>query len=321
MRRIAAALVIIAGLAAQTSAHAQAFPNHTIRLIVPYPAGGPADVMGRLIAQALSSGLGQQVIVDNRAGGGSTLGARDVARAEPDGYTLLVSSAATLAIGPTLYRNVGYDPNTSFAPVASFSSTPYVMVTGPRTTARTVKDVIADAKAHPGKLNVGVPNGAPPHMIAAWFKNATATDIVIVPYKGAATVITDLIGGQIDLGFETTSVTLAHLREGSLRPLGVTTRERIADLPGVPTMIESGVPDFLAASWIGVVAPAGTPADVVGRLNAAINAGLGSPEMQARLKALAAEAQPGTPQAYAAFIAAEVPKWTAMAKLSNLKPE
>jgi tripartite-type tricarboxylate transporter receptor subunit TctC len=195
------------------------------------------------------------------------------------------------------------------------------MVTGPRTAAKTVRDVIADAEAHPGKLNVGVPNGAPPHMIAAWFKAVTATDIVIVPYKGAATVITDLIGGQIELAFETTSVTLAHLRDGSIRPLGVATRERLPDLPDVPTMIESGVPDFVAESWIGVMAPAGTPADIVERLNAAINASLQSPEMQARLKALASQTRPGTPQQFAAFMAAENPKWTAMAKLSNLKPE
>jgi tripartite-type tricarboxylate transporter receptor subunit TctC len=318
MRRITAALAMILMLGA--GAAAEPYPTRPIRLIVPFPAGGPADVMGRLIGQCLTTGLGQ-AIVDNRPGGGSTIGAREVARAEPDGYTLLVGSAATLAIGPTLYRNIGYDPATSFAPVAAFSSTPYLMVAGPKASAKSVKDVIADAKAHPGKLNVGVPNGAPPHMIAAWFKDATASDIMIVPYKGAATVITDLMGGQIDLGFETTSVTLSHLHDRSIRPLGAATRERLADLPDVPTMIESGVPDFIADSWIGVMAPAGTPADVIDKLNAAINAGLKSPEIRARFKALASEARPGTPQDFAAFIAAEVPKWTAMAKLSNLKPE
>ena len=324
-RRTPAVLAALLGLACALAttgggARAEPFPTRPIRLIVPFPPGGPADVMGRLIAQCLTATLGQ-VIVDNRPGGGSTLGAREVARADPDGYTLLVGSAATLAIGPTLYRNIGYDPATAFAAVASFSSTPYVMVTGPKISAKTVRDVIADAKAHPGKLNVGVPNGAPPHMIAAWFKDTTATDIVIVPYKGAATVVTDLIGGQIELAFETTSVTLAHLRDGSIRPLGVATRERLPELPDVPTMIESGVPGFVADSWIGVLAPAATPPDIVDKLNTAINAGLQAPDMQARLKALASQAQPGTPQAFAAFMAAENPKWTAMAKLSNLKPE
>jgi tripartite-type tricarboxylate transporter receptor subunit TctC len=319
MRCIAAAFALVAALVGV--AQAQTYPNRIIRLIVPFPPGGPADVMGRLAAQSMSESLGQQVIVDNRPGGGSTLAGREVARAAPDGYTLLLASAATMAIGPALYRNVGYDPATSFAPVAFFSTTPYVMVTGRTTPLQSVTDVIAYAKQHPGKLNAGVPNGVPPHMIAAWFRSATATDIAIIPYKGAANLITDMIGGQIELGFETTSVTLAHLRDGSMRPLGVATPQRLPELPGVPTMIESGVPDFIAGSWIGVMAPAGTPADVVAKLNAAINKGLETPALQARLKQLAAVTRPGTPQDFAAFMASENPKWIAMAKLSGLKAE
>jgi tripartite-type tricarboxylate transporter receptor subunit TctC len=316
---IAAAVAMIAALV--SSAHAQTYPSRTIRLIVPFPAGGVLDVMGRLIAQTLSASLGQQVIVDNRPGAGSTLAGRDAARAEPDGYTLLLGSAATLAIGPALFKNIGYDPVASFLPVAFISSVPYVMVTGPKSPVGSVKDVIAYAKANPGKLNFGVPNGAPPHMIAAWFKDVTATDIVVVPYKGASTVVTDLMGGQIDLGFEATSLTLSHLRDGSMRALGVATPQRLPDLPDVPTMIESGVPDFIAASWAGILVPAGTPADIVAKLNTEVNAAVKSPAMQARLKQFAADAKPGTPQDFAAFIAAERPKWAAMAKLSNLKPE
>jgi tripartite-type tricarboxylate transporter receptor subunit TctC len=316
---MAAALVILAALAGVTAA--QTYPSRTVRLVVPFPPGGPADVMARLAAQYMTQALGQQVIVDNRPGGGSTLAGREVARAEPDGYTLLIGSAATTAIGPTIYKNIGYDPATSFAPVAFFSSTPYLMVTGPKTPFRTVQDVIAYAKQHPGKLNIAVPNGAPPHMIAAWFRAKTATDIVIVPYKGAANLITDLIGGQIELAFEPTSVTLTHLHDGSMRPLGVATAKRLPELPDVPTMIESGVPDFVADSWIGIMAPAGTPADIVDKLNAAINQSLKSPPLQARLKLLAAEWRYGTPQEFAAFIKAEDPKWIAMAKLSGLKAE
>jgi len=318
MRRIAAALAMIVVLSA---AHAEPFPTRTIRLIVPYPAGGALDVMARLVAQSLSGSIGQQVIVDNRPGAGSTLAGRDVARAEPDGYTLLLGSAATLAIGPALFKDIGYDPATSFSPVAFFSTVPYVMIAGPRTSDRTVKDVIADAKAHPGKLSVGVPVGAPPHMIAAWFKDVTATDILVVPYKGAPAVFNDLIGGQIDLGFESASITLSHLRDGSVRPLGVAMRARLPDLPDVPTMIESGLADFVADSWCGVMAPAGTPAEIVNKLNAAINAGVKSADIQARLKTMAAQTRPGTPQEFAAFIAEERPKWTAMAKLSNIRPE
>jgi tripartite-type tricarboxylate transporter receptor subunit TctC len=321
MRRIAAALAMIAAIGWGAAAQAQSYPMRPVRLIVPFPAGGPVDVMGRLIAQSLSATLAQQVMVDNRPGAGSTLAGREAARAEPDGYTLLLGSAATLAIGPALFKNIGYDPIKSFTPVAFMSSVPYVMVAGPKAPASSVKDLIAYAKANPGKLNLGVPNGAPPHMLAAWFRDATATDIVVVPYKGAATVITDLIGGQIDLGFETTSVTLSHLHEGTIRPLGVAARQRLPALPEVPTMIESGVKDFVASSWTGILVPAGTPPEIVARLNAAINAGLNSPDMQARFRQLNAETKPGTPRDFADFIAAESPKWTAMAQLSGAKAE
>ena len=306
-----------------TTAHAQEekYPTRPIRLLVPFPAGGPVDVMGRLIAQRLSSTIGQQVILENRPGAGSTLAARAAAGADPDGYTLLVASAASLAIGPALYNNIGYDPATSFAPIAMVSSVPYVMIAGPSVSARTLPDLIAYARANPGKLNVGVPNGAPPHMIAAWFRSATRTDIVIVPYKGASNVITDLMGGQIDLGFETTSVTFGHVHEGKVKALGVATQARLPELPDVPTMIESGLPDFIASSWTGIVTPAGTPKDIIGRLNAEVNAALKSPELQDRFKKLAAEASPGTPEDFAAFIVREVPKWQAMAKLAGVKGE
>jgi tripartite-type tricarboxylate transporter receptor subunit TctC len=187
--------------------------------------------------------------------------------------------------------------------------------------AKTLPDLVAYAKANPGRLNVGVPNGAPPHMIAAWFRSVTGTDIVIVPYKGASNVITDLMGGQVDLGFETTSVTFGHVHEGKVRALGVATQARLPELPNVPTMIESGLPDFIASSWTGIMAPAGTPKDIIGRLNAEVNAGLKSPEMQDRFKKLAAEAHTGTPEDFAAFIVREVPKWQAMARLAGVKGE
>jgi len=321
MRRIAAALVMFAALASGGAASAQDYPSRPIRLIVPFPAGGVLDVMGRLIAQNLSANLAQQVIVDNRPGAGSTLAGREMARAEPDGYTLLLGSAATLAIGPTLYKNIGYDPDTSFTPVAFIASVPYVMVTGPKSQFRSVKDVVTYAKANPGKLNFGVPNGAPPHLIAAWFKDVTKTDIVIVPYKGASGVVTDMMAGQIDLGFEATSVTLSHLHDGGLRALGVATPKRLPELPDTPIMIESGLPDFIATSWAGLLAPAGTPPAIIAKLNAEANAAIKSEAMQARLKQFVADSKPATPQDFAAYIAAERPKWVAMAKLSNLKPE
>ena len=214
---------------------------------MPFPAGGPVDVMGRLMAQHLSTSLGQQVIIDNRPGAGSTIAAKALAASDPDGYTLMVGSAATMAIGPTLYPNAGYDPARSFAPIGFVSSVPYVMITRPQAAQKTLRELVAYAKANPGKLNFGIPNGAPPHMLAAWFRNVTATDIVIVPYRGASVVITDLIGGQVDLGFETTSVTFGHIREGKVRALGVATANRLDEIPDVPTMIESGIPDFTAS--------------------------------------------------------------------------
>jgi tripartite-type tricarboxylate transporter receptor subunit TctC len=312
---LGAVLIAIAG-----AVQAQSYPSRPIKLVVAVIAGGPMDVMGRLVAQQLSATLGP-VFVENRAGAGTTLGAKAVASAEPDGYTLLLGNAATLAIGPTLYKSAGYDPLTSFAPVAFVASVPYVMIVSPGVPARTVGELVAYAKAQPGKLSFGVPNAAPPHMLAAWFRALTGTDIVIVPYKGASAVLTDMLAGQIQAGFETTSVLFGHLQEKKIGALAVATRARLPDLPDVPTMIESGFPDFIASSWTSVMAPAGTPKDIVGKLNASINAGMGSSQMQARLKQLAAEARPGTPEELAAFVAGEIPKWQALAKLTGVTGE
>jgi len=232
-----------------------------------------------------------------------------------------MGSPGTLAIGPALYRNIGYTVEKSFAPIGMVSSVPYVMITGPQGPAATLPQLIAYARANPGKLNFGVPNGAAPHMMAAWFRDRTGTDIVIVPYKGAATVITDLIGGQIDLAFETTSVVFEHLHAGTVRGLGVTTTARLREIADVPTMIEGGVPDFVVGAWTGVLAPAATPREIVGRLNAAIIAGLRSPEMTTRFQQIAAEARPGSPEDFAAFISREAPRWAAMARLAGVEPD
>jgi tripartite-type tricarboxylate transporter receptor subunit TctC len=318
---LASAFAVLSVQAASAEDAAKtAYPDHPIRLIVPFPPGGPTDVMGRLISQSLSGTLGQPVYVDNRPGAGSTLGGKAAASADPDGYTLLLGSAATLAIGPALYPDTGFDPK-SLVPIAAVSSVPFVMIAGPKNAIKSVAEVIATAKAHPGKLTLGVPNGAPPHMLAAWFKSLTATDILVVPYKGASTEITDLIGGQIDLGIEPTSVVLSHLSDGTMRPLATTTAQRLPELPNVPTLIESGVAGFVAASWTGLVAPAGTPQIVVDKLNAAANAGLRSADLQTKLKLLGATGQPGTPADFAGFITTEVPKWTAMAKLSGVNSQ
>jgi tripartite-type tricarboxylate transporter receptor subunit TctC len=323
----AARLLLLAAIAALACASSappaaaeEAYPTRPIRLIVPFPPGGPTDIMGRLISQAVSDVLGQQVYVDNRPGAGSTLAGKIAATAEPDGYTLLLGSAATLAIGPTLYRDVEYDPK-SFVPVAMVAEVPYVMVAGPKAPVGSVGELIAYAKAHPGKLNFGVPNGAPPQMLAAWFRQLTNIDVVLVTYRGGANVLTDLMGGQVDVAIETSSILLPHLHGSALRPLGTPSPKRLADLPDVPTMAENGVSGFIASSWTGIVAPAGTPKGIVDKLNRATNAALAAPSTQARLKTLEAQAMFGTPADYADFLVAELPKWIAMAKLSGAGAE
>jgi len=320
---IARALVLAGVMAAALASPlvAQTYPSRPIKLIVATLAGGPMDVMGRLIAQELSGALGQQVVVENRAGGGTTLGTKAVASADPDGYTLLLGNAAALAIGPTLYKSAGFDPRTSFAPVAFLSTVPYVMVAAPAFPVRTVGELVAYARANPSTVTFGVPNAAPPHMLAAWFKALTGTEVLIVPYRGASVVLTDLVGGQIHAGFETTSVVFAHLNDGKVKALATATAARLPELPDVPTMVESGFPDFIGSSWTSIMAPAGTPKEIVDKLNAAVNAAVASPAMQARFKQLAAQARPGTPADLGAFIAAEIPKWQALVKLTGVSAE
>ena len=313
---IATAFSILPIVAAQ----AQSYPNRPIKLIAPFPAGGPTDVMARLVAQRLSTTVGQ-VIVENRPGAGGTIAGKAVATAEPDGYTIMLASSAALAIGPALYSNVGYDPLTSFAPVAMVSSVPYVMVVAKNTPFKTVGEFLAYAKANPGKLNFGVPNGAPPHMLALMFHQQTGTNVVIVPYRGASNLITDMIGGQIEAGFETTSVTFAHLREGALRALAVLRDERLPELPDVPTLKEGGISGVEGSSWTGIVAPAGTPPDILRRLRAEIVEGLKTAEFKERLARLGAEARFDTVEEFTAFIANEHARIGAIIRAAGVKGE
>ena len=319
-RRALLAALIAVGVQRTDPLLAETYPNRPIRLIVPFPPGGPTDVMGRVIAQALSATLGP-IVVDNRPGAGSTIGTKLAAGAEPDGYTLLFGSTASLAIAPALYKNAGYDPLKSFAPVAMISDVPYILVVNPGLPVKTVQDVVAYGKNNPGKLNFGAPNGTPTYLLAELFKRVTNTDLLVVPYKGGAPVVADLLGGQLQGTFETTSVILAYIRDGSLRPLAVAARSRLADLPDVPTMTESGVPDFIGDSWTGIAAPAGTPPEIIGKLNAAINAALRSPEVTASFSRLKADAKIGTPQEFGVFLADEGKRWGEFVRVSGVQPE
>jgi tripartite-type tricarboxylate transporter receptor subunit TctC len=295
-----------------------AYPDRIIKLIVPFPPGGPVDVMARLIAQYLSTSVGQ-VIIENRPGAGGTLAGKAVAISDPDGYTLLLGSSAALAIGPALYPNPGYDPRTSFVSVAMLSSVPYVMIGAVNAPFKTVPELLAYAKANPGKLNFGVPNGAPPHMLAEMFKMQTGADVVIVPYKGASTLIVDLLAGRIHAGFETTSVMFGHLHEGKIRGLAVIRDQRLPALPELPTLIESGIKGVVGSSWTSIVAPAGTPPDVVAKLRAGIIAGLKSANIQDKLKMLGADASFLSPEECAAFVADEYDRIGAIMRAANIK--
>jgi tripartite-type tricarboxylate transporter receptor subunit TctC len=317
IQRILVAVAMLLGLGSLPS-FAQSYPSKPIRLIVPFPPGGPADVMGRLVAQQLSESVGQ-VIVDNRPGAGGTIALKAAATADPDGYTLLLGGAGALAIGPALYPNSGVDPRTAFVPIAMVSATPYVMI-GATTAPATVSEFMAYGKANPGKLTFGVPNGAPPHMLAEMFKARTSTDVLVVPYRGASTLITDMIAGRIHAGFETTSVMLGHISEGKTRALAVLSEARLPDLPNLPTMRESGI-DMVASSWINVVAPAGTPPAIVERLRAGVVNGMRTPSVVERLKRLGSEPKSMNPDELAAHIADEYVRIGAIMRSAGVKGE
>jgi tripartite-type tricarboxylate transporter receptor subunit TctC len=315
---VRAAAAAVFALLACADAGAQPYPVKPVRLVVPFAAGGPIDVMGRLVAHWLSASLGQQVVVDNRPGASGASGTRAAAAAEPDGHTLLIGSVTTMATGPLLSKTAGYVPLKDFVPVASLASTPFALVVAPRLPARSPQELIGYARAHPGKLNFGTPVGTLAHLTGELFRLKAGIDLVTIPYKGAATAVTDILAGQVDMTFEPTSVLVAHIHDGLVRPLGITGATRSKQMPDVPTMTESGI-DFTSYSWTGLLAPAGTPPAVVSRLNGAINAGLNSPEMAGNLAKLGAEVNGGTPEHFAQFIAEETRKWAAIIASSGLK--
>lgn len=319
-RTVLCALACAAVLAA-ADARGQTYPTKPIRMIVPFPPGGPIDVIGRLVGDRLSQGLGQTVVIENRPGAGAIIGSKAAASAEPDGYTLLFASSGSLAVTPALYKNTGYDPIKSFTPIAAVSIGGLTLATHPAVPAKTVAELVAHAKANPGKLNYGSGLGTPPHIAWGLFKLMTGTDVLYVPYKGAAPAITDLLAGQTHFIIDGTGVLLPHIQSGKLRALAVTSEARSADLPNVPTMVESGYPNFVMTFWTGVVAPTGTPAAVIERLNRIINDGLSSAEMKASLARFRVEPKPGSPRDFAAFIASESKKWAGVISAAGIKVE
>ncbi len=315
-------LVIIApALFSPRAAPAGAFPERLIKIVVPFPAGGPTDVAARLIGQALPSHLGQSVVVENLAGAGGRIGVRATAGAQPDGHTLLLGGTNVNAIIGALYKNLGFDPIDSFAPVAAICVDSMALAVSPHVPADTVEQLVAYAKNNPGKLTYGAPPGIYTHFAGEFFKVKTGTDILFVPYKGAAPAITDLLGGHIDMVFNTKSTLLAHIKDGRLKALAVTSKARWPELPSTPTMSESGVTGFPTEVWFGLLAPAGTPAPVIGKLNNAVNQSLDAVEVRTSLAKLGMEARKGTPQDFAAALAEQAREWKAVVEATGISVE
>jgi tripartite-type tricarboxylate transporter receptor subunit TctC len=321
MRPMLAALIVVA-VAGALRAEAQNYPERMIRIVVPFTAGGPVDIVARLVAQRMALSLKQNVIVENRVGGGGVIGAKAVANAEPDGYTLLAGNVSTLAVLPAVTRNRDYDPARNFVAVAKVSDSPELLVVDPAFPARSVGDLVARAKANPGKFNYGSSGyGNVTHLVAEWFKAKTGTDIVHVPYKGLSDTVTGLIGHQVIMAFGAIEGALPLVADGRLRALAVTSASRFPLVPDLPTMIESGVDGFVVTSFEGVVAPAGTPAAIVARLNAAINEAVASADIRARFAALGLEPSTGSPQEFARFFAAETRKWANVVATAGIAAE
>lgn len=324
MRRVsvgwALALLTAAFVSAfSSSAHAGSYPERSIRIVVPFPAGGPTDVAARLIAQSLSSRLGQNVVIENLAGAGGRIGAKAVASATPDGYTLLLGGTNVNAIAASLYKNLGFDPIESFAPVAAICVDSMALAVSLGIPADTVQELIRFAKDNPGKLKFGAPPGIYTHFAGEFFKVRTGTDLLFVPYKGAAPAITDVLGGHIDMVFNNKSTLLALFKESKLKALAVTSDVRWPELPATPTMREVGVTGFPREVLFGLLAPAGTENVIVDRLNEAVNEGLKSPEVRTSLATLGLEAKLGSPQDFAAALREQVSDWKTVIDATGVK--
>ena len=322
-RRVAlCALLAVAALGLTPSpVLAQAFPEHPIKIVVPFPAGGPTDVAARLIAHSLASRLGQNVIVENITGAAGRIGTRAVANASPDGYTLLLGGTNVNALFGALYSNLGFDPIASFAPVAAICVDSIALAVNPRVPANSVQELVAYAKDHPGKLRFGAPTGIYTHFAGEYFKVRTGTDIQFVPYRGGAPAIIDAVGGHIEMVFNPKSSLLSHFQEGTLKALAVTSEQRWPELPQVPTMAEAGLTGFPTEVWFGLLAPAGTPPPIIERLNRAANDSLASAEVIASLDKLGVQARGGSSDDFAAALVDQARTWRTVIEATGIKVE
>lgn len=301
-------------------ANAQKYPDRPIRLIVPSAPGGPTDLPARLVAEWLPK-LGQPAVVENRPGAGGAVGTRSVVTAPPDGYTLLVANTSVLAVGPAVApQRSGYDPVKQLTAVAKFSESYQILVTLPSFPAKSVKELVAYAKANPGKLNYSHSGpGGLPHLTAELFKAMTGTDMVGVPFKSGGEAMTAVLGGQVQLTFEGITILLPQIREGKIAAHAITSRMRTQLAPEIPTMIEAGVPDYEVTTFNGIMAPAGTPPEIVKLINATINEGLARTDVREAISKLGASSSPQSPDDFSKFIEAQLAKWQRVAKEANIK--
>ena len=314
-RRTVLSLLAASPFASQ--AFAQSYPDRPVRMIVPFAPGGITDVSARLIAQLMSVSMKQSVLVENRSGGGGTIGTTAAARAEPDGYTLLIASSATNAILPAMFEKLDYDPIKSFLPIARISSAPYLLVVNADVPVKNARELAAYVKANP-KLAFAAPTGTPPHILAFVFKELTGVDFTVALYKGGGPAMTDLLGNQVQAIFQATTIVLPLVNDKRVRILGIAAQERSSLLPDIPTLGEQGFPSLVADSWNGLAAPAGTSADIVRRLNREVNESLRAAELKAMYTKLGITANIVSPDQFGAFMREEAVRWDALVKASKL---
>ncbi|WP_342129230.1 tripartite tricarboxylate transporter substrate binding protein [Hydrogenophaga sp. OTU3427] len=314
------ALVALVAFAASAAAHAQAYPNRPIRVVVPFPAGGGTDIIAREVTQKVTSTTGWTFVVDNKPGAGGNLGVEAAAKSPADGYTIVLGQTSNLAINPTLYAKMPYDSVKDLAPIMVVANAPLVMVTGANSAHKTLADVVKAAKAKPGALNFASPgNGTVAHLTSELFQGAASVKMQHVPYKGAAQALTDVVSGNVELYMSSVPTLIGQIKQGKLRALAVTSAQRVDDLPQVPTINESGFKGFDAVTWFGFLAPAGTPKEVVAKLNAEFNAALKQPDLLKKLGEQGADPVGGTPEQFAALIKDDIVRWGKVVKQSGAR--
>ena len=309
-------------LALAPLAIAQPYPNKPIRVIVPFAPGGNVDITARLMAPGLQEALGQPVVVENKPGAGGTIGADAVAKSAPDGYTLLMGSNSTFSVAPSLYPKNPYNPLADFAPVAMIASAPFVLVVNPGVAAKDARELVALAKASPGKLTMSsAGTGSSNHLVGELFQEISGARFTHIPYKGSGQALTDLMGGQVNLHFDQITSAASHIQGGKLRALLVTAPQRVPMLPDVPTATEAGYPSFEATNVTGLIAPAGTPREIVDKLNAAVQKIIAQPAIRAKFADIGAQTTGGTPEQFGAYIREDLAKWTRIVKDANVRVE